>query len=50
MLTDGRQTPLSLPGSGPDLIAACTLAASKGVPVHLLGVGATEPQSLKFVT
>ena len=48
MLTDGRQTPLSLPGSGPDLIAACTLAASKGVPVHLLGVGATEPPKLEI--
>ncbi len=48
MLTDGRQTPLSLPGSGPDLIAACTLAASKGVPVHMVGVGASEPPTLEI--
>ena len=48
LLTDGRQTPLSVPGSGPDLLAACALAASKGVPVHFVGVGASEPPRLEI--
>ena len=48
LLSDGRQTPLSVPGSGPDLLAACALAASKGVAVHFVGIGASEPPKLEI--
>jgi len=48
LLSDGRQTPLSVPGSGPDLLAACASAATKGVPVHFVGIGASEPPKLEI--
>ena len=40
LFTDGRQN------AGPDLAAACKLAAAAGIPVHLVGLGAPEPPAI----
>lgn len=44
LFTDGRQTP----DLEPDLIEACQKAASQGIAVHFLGLGAAEPPKLEI--